>query len=371
MSRPPLQQLIALLAQSHSVLVTTRVDASVGSIASLLALGIVLERAGKTVTCVTDAQVPAHIHLPGKDRCLASLPPNGTTITIDTSTIPIAEVRYDTQPGSLRIILDSAEAIPTEAIVVQSSSPQFDVMIVIDSPDLLSLGSLFSNHTSLWYSTPVVVCDRSPQNEQFGQINLIDLTAASTIEIIDRIRDALEISATPDLQQLFLTALIADTDRFMESHTTPHAFSMAASLVESGIDHIGIIRDLYKTRELPYLQLLGRALTRVQVLASRSIAWTMITDGDLLETHASTEMIPLMIHEIAHLAPAADIVAVLHRTNDHVRVTIESTTPLLDARALASHLGPSTGSATTASVTVSSTDPREILERLSVPPLPL
>lgn len=378
MSRLPLQQTTSLLEQSRAVLITTRTDAPVGSLASMFALGLILERAGKTVTIVTESKPPRHLQLPGSSRCLTSLPREGTVITVDTSEIPVTNIRTDAQSGVLRLLLETPRTLPREAIHIQSGPSHFDVIIVVDAPDLISLGAVFSDHTALWYSTPVVVCDRSPQNEQFGQINMIDLNAASTIEIIDRIGQALNVPLTPDIQHLYLTAIIADTDRFMEPHTSPRAFSLAATIVDAGIDHIAIMRDLYKTRDLPYLQLLGRSLTRVQTIPTKNIAWTMITDGDLLETQASPESIPLMIHEIAHLSPASDIVVLLHRTQDGTRVTIETATPTVHARDLASLLGPPTGGVSTAVVFTTLTDPREILEILgrgrtvvAAPPLSL
>ena len=45
-------------------------------------------------------------------------------------------------------------------------------------------GETYHNNTGFFNKTPIINIDHKSENEQFGNINLIDITASTTAEII-------------------------------------------------------------------------------------------------------------------------------------------------------------------------------------------
>lgn len=155
----------------------------------------------------------------------------------------------------------------------------FDAMFVLDCGDAARTG-LMSNGSSL---PPVVInIDHHVTNKNFGSINWIDPDATATAEMIYDLLLKLNISITPEIALSLYTALFTETGSFRFSNTTPKALRISAELLEKGVDPYWLSKQLYETRSIESLKLLGEVLTRVEKSVDGKIVWIVVTQ-DLLE----------------------------------------------------------------------------------------
>jgi phosphoesterase RecJ-like protein len=126
--------------------------------------------------------------------------------------------------------------------------------------------------------------DHHHDNTRFGTVNLVVPDASCTAEIVFRIAKQLEVEITPETADALYVALVTDTGRFMYENTTPEAHRMAAELIELGVDVHDVYRRLYEDLPFSRLQLLGRALERVQRHDGGVLTLTNLTRGDYEET---------------------------------------------------------------------------------------
>jgi bifunctional oligoribonuclease and PAP phosphatase NrnA len=160
-----------------------------------------------------------------------------------------------------------------------------DVVVTLDCPDPGRVGGLLDG--SREPGTRVLNIDHHGDNRRYGDVNWIEPTAAATGEMVYDLLEAAGLTLTPAVA-LNYTAIVTDTGSFRYSNTTPRTFRTAARLVEAGADPAAVAIQLYETRHLAGLHLLGRILQQVQENAEGTVAWVVIdrsqTDSpDLLE----------------------------------------------------------------------------------------
>jgi phosphoesterase RecJ-like protein len=106
--------------------------------------------------------------------------------------------------------------------------------------------------------------DHHHDNTRFGTVNLVDPQASCTAEIVWHLAKELGAEITPRIADALYTGLVTDTGKFMYENTTPEAHRMAAELIEAGVEPHAVYRRLYEDLPFRRLQLLQRALSRVE-----------------------------------------------------------------------------------------------------------
>jgi phosphoesterase RecJ-like protein len=132
----------------------------------------------------------------------------------------------------------------------------------------------------------IVNIDHHHDNTHFGTVNLVVGDASCTAEILWELAHALGVEITPSMAEALYIALITDTGRFMYENTGARAHTMAADLIEAGVDVAAVYRQLYQDLPFPRLQLLARALASVRRFDDGRITIVHLTRGDFGETGA-------------------------------------------------------------------------------------
>ena len=176
---------------------------------------------------------------------------------------------------------------------------KYDLVVVIDCPDLEKLGQLYAKNTDLFFEVPVVNIDHRSDNDNFGQINLVNVTASSASEILLEMLQNLDTEAIDkNIATCLLTGLISATDSFQKKNTTPKALSLAASLMDKGADQQEIIRWLYKTQPLHILKLWGRVMAKISCDEESGLVWSGVTVEDFVQSRSKPEDLRLIIEKL-------------------------------------------------------------------------
>jgi phosphoesterase RecJ-like protein len=126
----------------------------------------------------------------------------------------------------------------------------------------------------------VLNIDHHHDNTRFGTVNLVDVQASSTAEIVFDLIDRLGVELTPEIATALYVGLVTDTGKFMYENTDARSHRMAASLVEAGVNVNEIYRRLYEHAPLEKLKLVARALEKIELHDDGSIAITYISKHD-------------------------------------------------------------------------------------------
>lgn len=127
--------------------------------------------------------------------------------------------------------------------------------------------------------------DHHHDNTRFGDVDLVDSDASSTVEILWDLLRELRVPIDLDTAKALYVGLVTDTGQFMWENTTERAHRMAADLIELGVDSFAVYRTLYEGAPWAKLALLGRALERTR-REEDGLTFTLLRREDYASTGA-------------------------------------------------------------------------------------
>ena len=135
--------------------------------------------------------------------------------------------------------------------------------------------------------TKVINIDHHHDNTRFGTVNLVDVEASCTAEIIYELAGLLGVELTAEMANALYVALVTDTGMFMYENTDARSHRMAAGLIEAGVQVNDVYRRLYEHAPIEKLKLLARALEAIELKDQGRLAVAYITTDDYVTTGAS------------------------------------------------------------------------------------
>jgi nanoRNase/pAp phosphatase (c-di-AMP/oligoRNAs hydrolase) len=311
------RQFAESLKRSSQALVTFRKEWTVDAAATALALARAIEARGKRADIVCDGfQAPKQFRfLPGIDRVQPAFRQlQKFVITLDVSKTKIDELSYDLEGDKLRIsVTPKAGQFEGKDVGTAASDFKYDLIIAVDTPDYGSLGSLFSSNTDFFYRIPTVNIDHDPSNEQYGNVNVVDITATSAAEVA---YDLLSASGDRFLDEQTATCLLAGmiskTKSFKTATVTPKTLDIASRLVAAGARREEIVQNLFRTRSIATLKLWGRALARLKFDPVTRTAWSLLVRQDFVHAGAEERYLPDVVDELIMNSPDAEVVALIY-----------------------------------------------------------
>lgn len=214
-----------ILKQADHVLIVSHVNPDGDAIGSTLAVGYIAEALGIKATLVNESPIPEKF-----------------------------------------LFLPGAEKINTPHDLTE----RFSTVVAVDAADASRMGScqqLFADDVK------IINIDHHATNDLFGTVNVVNPSAAATVELLYDWACNLNISIEDKLATALYTGLITDTGAFRYSNTTAHVLRIAANLMETGIPTHILADRLLETITLTHIQLLGEVLPTLQIAAEGKIAY--------------------------------------------------------------------------------------------------
>lgn len=312
MELSPKQQTTELIKKSKRILVLGHKKPDGDMLGSGLALVSAIKELDKSVEFIVSEPIPQIFNfLPNLKDTKDSLNiADGKVLRIDTEKLPVSGLKYQKKDDFLDIILFSDKNLKFEFIEIINGNPKPDLIIVLDTADVEKIDSAYDANTELFFEIPVVNIDHHPGNEYFGTVNLVDLTATSTAEILVSLFEALGIKMNePDMSTNILCGIISDTQSFRATNTTPKSLTVAAQLLAGGARQQEIISNLYKQRPLGLFKLWGKMLAGIQEDKNHRFAWTKVSLSE--STGVSADDVFEAASELLSNTPEADVMLIL------------------------------------------------------------
>lgn len=136
----------------------------------------------------------------------------------------------------------------------------------------------------------VVNVDHHHDNTLFGDLNLVDVAASCTAEIVYELAIALGAEITPEIASGLYVGLVTDTGKFMYENTKARTHRIAAELIEAGVIVDETYRRLYEHVPIEKLRLVSRALDGIQFHCDGLLALAYVTAADYEASGAGEEM---------------------------------------------------------------------------------
>ena len=123
--------------------------------------------------------------------------------------------------------------------IVNNSNKQ--LLIVLDVPNKSRIDSI--NYDDYDY---VIRIDHHPNVEEIADLELVDVNASSTCELITLLIKNSKLKMNKSIASNLFLGIVADSDRFLLSYTTTETFKLVTELIENyNLDISALYRNLY------------------------------------------------------------------------------------------------------------------------------
>lgn len=184
--------------------------------------------------------------------------------------------------------------------------------------------------------------DHHHDNTRFGEVNLVDVAASCTAEIVFELSRRLGAETTKSIAQALYVGLITDTGMFMYENTDARTHRVAAELIDAGVDVNEIFRRLYERVPEEKLRLIARALGKIDRRLEGSLSTTYLSAEDYAVTGADETMTEGIIDFVRAIEGTA-VAAVVRDKPDSQRearkVSLRSTDGSVDVSRIARKMG--------------------------------
>ncbi|KKQ53653.1 MAG: Phosphoesterase RecJ domain protein [Parcubacteria group bacterium GW2011_GWA2_38_13] len=322
------EQIMEALKRSNYTLVAIKKNFDADSVATACALSLVLKKMNKPHDIVCDGfivndqiqflldTVTIHPKILDFQKLIVS---------VNLKSNEIDQLSYDIKDNVLNIfITPKDEAIKKENIQTSVSPFKYDTVCVLDASDLESLGSLYQEFKDLFQTRPIINIDCHASNENYGQINYVNMMASSTSEILFEIlktSDATQID--PAIATRLLAGVMAKTKSFTEPNITPKTLTTASELIELGADRNSVVKNLFRNKKLTTLNLWGRVLAKIRVNEQYKLAWSIVPEYDFIDTGTSEKNLEGISDEFIKDLPETEIFILLFQKSLDVRVILK------------------------------------------------
>lgn len=196
----------------------------------------------------------------------------------------------------------------------------FDATVAVDAADAKRCGVHFPG---VERRGKFVWIDHHAHKRPPGDINYIDLTAASVGEQIMSVADALKHPISLEVAKCIYTSLMSDTGVFRYGNTSARAFRLAGRLVECGVDPWEMTQRIYESQDEARMRLLGRTLENMWVSKDGRFGIGVIRAQDMVQVKAQQEHIHGIVNHIRGIR-GVELAYVIHEDGERSRVISRS-----------------------------------------------
>jgi len=318
MSLQPTQQFRNLLKNAKQVLIFSANNGGGDAVGSAWAMYFFLKKMGMDPTVVapqTKSELERFSFLPLPEQLMEGLTAaRDFVLSFNTKFNKITNFRTERDENELRIFItpEKGSIDPRDFSFIPAKF-KYDLVIVLGSPDKESLGKVYEENPDIFYEVPVINIDHHTENDNFGQVNIVDIKASSTCEVLSDIFLELDKNLLDEVvAECLLSGIIDETNSFQKKNTTPKSLHDASLLMTKGADQQKIIRYLYKTQPFHLLKLWGRIMARLNWEEDIQLVWAPIFLDDFVQSRSNPSDIPFILEKIRENYSAGKLFMVLY-----------------------------------------------------------
>jgi bifunctional oligoribonuclease and PAP phosphatase NrnA len=179
--------------------------------------------------------------------------------------------------------------------------------------------------------------DHHHDNTLFGDLNLVEVDASCTAEIVYELAILLGAEITAEIAAALYVGLVTDTGKFMYENTSARTHRIAADLIEAGVEVDETYQRLYEHVPVEKLRLLSRALDGIERRCEGRLVFAYISAADYEASGAGEEMTEGIIDHLRSIEGARVAALIRDRDRGHAarKVSLRSSGGDIDVSAIA------------------------------------
>lgn len=155
-----------------------------------------------------------------------------------------------------------------------------DLVIVCDASDLRYAG-IHDIFKQIAKPPKMINFDHHKTNEMFGDVNVVNVTASSTAEVLHDFFMYIGAEITQDMATALLTGIVFDTGNFTNPATTVHALEAASDCLNRGAKMRQIAANISRNKPVSALRVWGNVFGRLKYDRRLGVASTVVFLKDI------------------------------------------------------------------------------------------
>lgn len=165
----------------------------------------------------------------------------------------------------------------SELVTEQLPEKNFDLLVVSGCSNIGRINHLQIQSLEI----PIVNIDHHPDNQMFGDINIVDSSKSSVAELVYDMFIANQWVIDKNIAVCLLTGIVTDTGVLMHSNTQASTLKVAGKLMEKGASVPAIAQKTYGRKNPADLKAWGTALAKAKLDKHKGVIYSAIMEQDL------------------------------------------------------------------------------------------
>jgi hypothetical protein len=236
MDQNPKQQVVERIKSATNILVTVSKDPSVDQLAACIGFTLMLNKFGKHATAVFSGAVPSTLEFLQPEKTLEKNTNSLQDFIIALDKSKADKLRYKVEDDVVRIFITPYRTSLSEKDL-QFSLGDFnvDVVVALGVTKKEDIDQAIVAHGRILHDATVMALTAGPVTSDVGSINWHEATASSLSEMLVSISESFQSGLLdPQMATSFLTGIVAETERFSNTKTSPKVMTMSAQLMAAG-----------------------------------------------------------------------------------------------------------------------------------------
>ena len=201
---------------------------------------------------------------------------------------------------------------------ITTQIPKFyDLVIYVDCADQRRVG------IELVDDVKIINIDHHQSNDNFGIVNIVDDTKASTAEVLYSFFEQNNLKISKNTAECLYVGIYDDSIAFTTPRTSQETFKTINKLVETGISPSKIADNLLRRDSLARYRILPKILETLELHLEGKLATIYLNENWIKETGASTHECDDVVNMVLNIA-IVEVIAYFRILNGKVRVSLRS-----------------------------------------------
>jgi hypothetical protein len=229
------RQIVDKLQASKNVLVTVSANPSVDQLAACIALTLVLNKLDKHATAVYSGSTPSTIDFLKPADTLETNTNSLRDFIISLDKTKADKLRYKVEEKVVKIFITPYRtSLSGKDLEFSQGDFNVDVVVGIGVHHQQDLDTAITANGRILHDAAVVTINNTPDTD-LGNIHWQDLSASSVSELVaSLVTDLGKEVLDTQIATALLTGIVAETERFSNSKTSPRTMSLSAELMAAG-----------------------------------------------------------------------------------------------------------------------------------------
>ncbi len=197
---------------------------------------------------------------------------------------------------------------------------EIDAIIVVDSSSIDRMGK----YETLRPLKPTLVIDHHATNDDWGDINCVDITAAAATQIIYWFLKELDVAFDPVLATISLLGIQTDTGFFKYTNTTGQVMKDAGELVEAGAEPYFNASMVTENNKVEEFYILSDMADHIKIELDGKLIYSYVSLEDMMKNNCTPEETAGLIGELRSIKGVETAILFTEVKEKEVKVSFRS-----------------------------------------------